>query len=104
MKVCMLYFKTKQWNSAEDNLIKWLELNPDKELNYYNLASAKRFMFMVYILSDLKRKGCKVQIQWNFFKDDDFMREFGQDLSENFDVPFELVPFFNSALIPKMAS
>jgi len=80
------------------------ELTVIFNLNYYNLASAKRFMFMVYILSGLKREGCKIQIQWKFFKDDDFMREFGQDLSEHFDVPFELVPFYNSALIPKMAS
>ena len=94
-------------------VIAWMEefaTKPPKELvvifnlNYYNLASAKRFMFMVYILSEMKRKGCKVNIQWMFFKDDDFMREFGQDLSENFDVPFELVPFYNSALIPKLAS
>ena len=93
-------------------VIAWMEefvCTPPKNLivifnlNYYNLASAKRFMFMVYILSELKRKGCGVQIQWKFFKDDDFMREFGQDLSDHFDVPFELVPFFNSALIPKMA-
>lgn len=82
-------------------VIGWLEefaKNPPEELlitfnlNYYNLASAKRFMFMVYIFSEMKRRGCNIQIKWNFFHDDEFMREFGLDLAENFDLPFELVP------------
>lgn len=81
-------------------LIGWLEEcveNPPESLtvkfhlNYYNLASAKRFMFMVYLFSKMKRKGTKLLIEWKFFQDDDFMREFGQDLSDNFEIPFSLV-------------
>ena len=82
-------------------LIAWLEEcveNPPESLtvkfhlNYYNLASAKRFMFMVYLFSKMKRKGTKLLIEWKFVQHDDFMREFGQDLSENFEIPFSLVP------------
>lgn len=61
-------------------------------LIYYNLASAKRFMFLVYVLSNMKRKGCDLLVEWKFFKDDDFMKEFGEDLSQHFDIPFALVP------------
>ena len=64
-------------------------------LNYYNLASAKRFMFIIYLLSKMRTKGCLVKIEWRFFKDDEFMREFGEDLSDHFDVPLTLVPSKN---------
>ena len=82
-------------------ILEWLEeyaKNPPKnllfkfKLNYYNLASAKRFMFIIYIMSKMRMKGSLVQIEWRFFKDDEFMREFGEDLSEHFDVPLTLVP------------
>lgn len=82
-------------------VLDWLEAfgqNPPENLifrfnlNYYNLASAKRFMFIIYLLSKMRMKGCLVQIEWRFFKDDEFMREFGEDLSVNFDVPLTLVP------------
>jgi pentatricopeptide repeat protein len=89
-------------------IIAWLEEyaeHPPKDLtvtfnlNYYNLASAKRFMFMVYLFSEMKRKGCNLKINWNFYHDDEFMREFGQDLSDNFDLPFELVPLDDSSMV-----
>lgn len=72
-------------------------------LNYYNLASAKRFMFIIYLLSKVRMQGTTVKIEWRFFKDDDFMREFGEDLSENFDVPLELVPSSSYKSEVKMA-
>ena len=94
-------------------VLSWLEeyaKNPPESLhfkfslNYYNLASAKRFMFIIFILSKMRSKGCLVNIEWRFFKDDEFMREFGEDLSDNFDVPFTLVP--SQTYVPgiKMAS
>jgi hypothetical protein len=82
-------------------IIEWLEKyaneSPDSlvfkfSLNYYNLASAKRFMFIIYLLSKMRSKGCLVKIEWRFFKDDEFMREFGEDLSDHFDVPLTMVP------------
>jgi hypothetical protein len=84
-----------------DEVISWLEeyaenkpkeLNVRFSLNYYNLASAKRFMFMIYLFSQMKIKGCSINIEWRFVEDDEFMREFGEDLSKNFDLPFILVP------------
>ncbi len=82
-------------------VISWLDEfadNPGESLkfkfglNYYNLSSAKRFMFIIYLLSKMRMRGCLVQIEWRFFKDDEFMKEFGEDLSENFDVPLTMVP------------
>ena len=55
-------------------------------------GSAKRFMFMIYLFSQMKIKGCSINIEWRFVEDDEFMREFGEDLSKNFDLPFILVP------------
>ena len=84
-----------------DDVIVWLEKfaaqNPEDltvrfSLNYYNLASAKRFMFMVYLFSQMKLNGCSLNIEWRFIEDDEFMKEFGEDLSKNFDVPLQLIP------------
>ena len=36
-----LFVKTKNWNAAEQNLLEWLEVTPDKAVNYYNLACVK---------------------------------------------------------------
>jgi hypothetical protein len=47
----------------------------------------------------MKRKGCNLKINWNFYHDDEFMREFGQDLSDNFDLPFELVPLDDASMV-----
>ena len=94
-------------------VLDWLEtysVKPPKNLsfkfnlNYYNLASAKRFMFIIYLLSKMRMKGCLVKIEWRFFKDDEFMREFGEDLSDHFDVPFTLVPSKNYSPLVKLAS
>ena len=94
-------------------IISWLDKyaeNPPKNLvfkfalNYYNLASAKRFMFIIFLLSKMRMKGCMVQIEWKFFKDDEFMKEFGEDLSENFDVPLTMVPSKNYIPSVQLAS
>ena len=90
-------------------VLKWLEdyakEKPEEvtfrfHLNYYNLASAKRFMFIIFLLSKMRMNGSKVDIVWRFFKDDEFMKEFGEDLADNFDVPLNLVasPRYVSAL------
>ena len=70
---------------------------PDKldfefNLNYYNLASAKRFMFIIYLLSKLRRKGSKVRITWRYLEEDEFMREFGEDLAGGFKLPLNILP------------
>ena len=52
----------------------------------------------------MRMKGCLVHIEWRFFKDDEFMREFGEDLSDNFDVPLTLVPSKSYTPKVKMAS
>ena len=36
-----LYFKTKQWDSAEELLLRWIKIKPDEGINYYNLACIK---------------------------------------------------------------
>ena len=91
-------------------VIEWLEKYanqpPDSlvfkfSLNYYNLASAKRFMFIIYLLSKMRNNGCLVTIEWRFFKDDEFMREFGEDLSDHFDVPLTMVPAKN--FVPRVS-
>lgn len=80
-------------------IVSWLEMlsksNPASinfkfHLNYYNIASAKRFMFMIYLLSKMKRRGTFVLIEWQYLKDDEFMKEFGEDLADRFEVPIKL--------------
>lgn len=88
-------------------LIEWLRAyceDPGKSLvfdfrlQYYNLASSKRFMFLIYMLNKVQAQGCDVKVIWHYCDDDDFMKEFGEDLSDLFKVDFELAPFGDAIL------
>jgi hypothetical protein len=50
-------------------------------LDFFNIASSKRILFILYKLADLQKKGVKVNIRWMYERFDDDTLEIGQDYS-----------------------
>jgi hypothetical protein len=64
----------------------------DFDLAYFNSSSAKALMNMFQMLDRAAGNGCRLTINWYFAHDDDTMKEFGEDFSEDLDhVAFNLV-------------
>ena len=58
-------------------------------LEYFNISSSKRILFLLYKLNELVDKGCEVKVEWNYRKEDEDMFEVGQDYAYMVKVPFE---------------
>jgi len=81
-------------------LIDWLEKAEGKldgrvdfvfNLEYFNIFSSKRILFMLYKLSDLKTAGADINVIWHFSMDDDDMKEVGEDFACMVNLPFEFI-------------
>lgn len=81
-------------------LIEWLENAKNKldnridfvfDLEYFNIFSSKRILFILYKLSDLKKSGADVNVIWHFSMEDDDMKEVGEDFACMVNLPFEFI-------------
>lgn len=81
-------------------LIDWLEQANGKinkrvdfvfDLEYFNIFSSKRILFMLYRLSDLRQAGADVNVIWHFSMEDDDMKEVGEDFACMVNIPFEFI-------------
>jgi len=81
-------------------LIEWLENAKDKlddridfvfDLEYFNIFSSKRILFILYKLSDLKKSGININVIWHFSMEDDDMKEVGEDFACMVNLPFEFI-------------
>lgn len=62
------------------------------ELIYFNSSSAKALMNMFQTMEQAAAKGRKIVVDWVFAPDDETMKEFGEDFSEDLShVTFNLV-------------
>lgn len=62
------------------------------ELIYFNSSSAKALMNIFRMLEEAGGAGVRVTVDWRFAPDDETMREFGEDFSEDLEhVTFNLV-------------
>src|SRR5687768_8776027 len=59
------------------------------KLEYFNTASSKLILDVLYALEDIK--GLKVQ--WYFHEEDEDMEEAGQEFSELVEIPFEFLTY-----------
>lgn len=59
------------------------------KLEYFNTASSKLLLDLLYALEDIKG----IKVQWYFSEDDEDMEEAGQEFSELVEIPFEFIPF-----------
>lgn len=49
--------------------------------DFFNIASSKRVLFILYKLLEMQQKGKVVTIKWMYDKDDEDMLEIGQDFA-----------------------
>lgn len=59
------------------------------DLEYFNITSSKRILFLLYKLNELVDTGLKAQVEWYYRKSDEDMYEVGQDYAFMVRVPFE---------------
>jgi hypothetical protein len=68
------------------------EVRVDFDLTYFNSSSAKALMNMFQLFEQAAAQGARIKITWFFSPDDDTMKEFGEDFSEDLEhVTFDLV-------------
>ncbi len=58
-------------------------------LEYFNISSSKRILFLLYKLNELSSNGSNVKVEWYYRETDEDMFEVGQDYAYMVKVPFE---------------
>lgn len=62
-------------------------------LDYFNISSSKRILFLLYKLNELVDNGFEVAVHWHYRKEDEDMYEVGQDYAYMVRVPFEFLEY-----------
>lgn len=83
-----------------DPVIDWLK-NLDGKINtpitfhfdleYFNIVSSKRILFVLYTLNELRNNGSDIQVSWSFSVEDDDMKEVGEDYACMVNLPFNFI-------------
>lgn len=64
------------------------------QLEFLNIASSKRLLFILYRMIEAQEKGCRVMVRWCYDERDQDMLEVGEDYAQMVsEVPFEFVAF-----------
>ncbi|NJK84853.1 MAG: DUF1987 domain-containing protein [Bacteroidales bacterium] len=58
---------------------------------YYNSSSLRYISDIFAKISKLTKKGFQIKIDWHYEKEDDLLKEAGQDLSELIGIPFNFI-------------
>ncbi|SRR5690554_3387023 len=84
-------------------LLTWFEELDTKKVNridlclrfdFFNIASSKRILFILYRLAEIGKAGPKVSVRWMYEKSDDDLLEIGQDYAMMIeDIPFRFEPY-----------
>lgn len=83
-------------------ILSWFEaylLNPRQKttvkinLDYFNISSSKRILFLLYKLNELADNGYDVCVEWYYRKEDEDMYEVGQDYAYMVRVPFQFMEY-----------
>lgn len=69
------------------------------DLEYFNISSSKRILFLLYKLNELSDAGKDVKVEWHYKKSDADMYEVGQDYAYMVRVPFEFIPYKELELV-----
>jgi hypothetical protein len=76
-------------NWFESYLLKPIESTVFRiNLEYFNISSSKRILFLLYKLNELVKMGHEVRVEWLYKIDDEDMYEVGQDYAYMVKVPF----------------
>ncbi len=93
--------------SFYDRVLAWFDdyvANPVEQtilkldLEYFNISSSKRLLFLLYKLNELAGKGLNVKVVWQYNERDEDMYEVGQDYAFMVKVPFEFVGYKSEEL------
>jgi len=88
-------------------VLNWFEsylLNPVEnttfqiDLDYFNISSSKRILFLLYKLNELAEEGREVCVEWHYRDADEDMFEVGQDYAYMVRVPFKFVEYAEADL------
>ena len=63
------------------------------DLEYFNISSSKRILFLFYKLNELKSKNKDVKILWYYNEEDEDMFEVGQDYAFMVKIPFDFISY-----------
>jgi hypothetical protein len=63
------------------------------DLEYFNISSSKRILFLLYKLNNLVKLQETVKVEWYYREDDDDMFEVGNDYAYMVKVPFEFIMY-----------
>ena len=83
-------------------VLNWLKEYVDKpnlkttlvlKLDYFNISSSKRILFIFYKLNELVDAGHQVNVKWYFHEGEDDMHEVGQDFAFMVNIPFEFIEY-----------
>jgi SiaC family regulatory phosphoprotein len=66
------------------------------EIEYFNTASSKMVLEIMYILTRADKAGHKVEIHWRYEEEDDEMQEAGSDYSQIIKMPIIIEPIEES--------
>ncbi len=69
------------------------------DLEYFNITSSKRILFLLYKLNELVDNGMKARVEWYYRKSDEDMYEVGQDYAFMVRVPFEFREYSDSDFV-----
>lgn len=78
-------------------VLNWFEsyiISPAKQtvfhinLDYFNISSSKRILFLLYKLNEMIESGLDVKVEWHYRETDEDMYEVGQDYAYMVKVPF----------------
>lgn len=63
------------------------------KLDYFNIVSSKRILYILYKLNELVDKGYNVNLEWHYHEDEDDMLEVGQDFAFMVKIPFKFIEY-----------
>lgn len=69
------------------------------DLEYFNISSSKRILFLLYKLNNLAKLSGAVKVEWYYREDDEDMFEVGNDYAYMVKVPFEFIMYKEAELV-----
>jgi len=84
--------------SFYDPILEWIEgysENPNEEtifemkMNYFNTASSKMLLDILFALEEMAEDGKNIKINWHYKENDEDMKEAGEEYEDIVEIPFE---------------
>lgn len=85
-----------------DPVLNWLdflkgsglkELTFNFKLDYYNTASSKIMLDMLYKLEEFMQEGAEIIVNWYYPDDDEELLDAGEEFERVVDIPFRLIAY-----------